>query len=658
MAPSGVATGSLRPRRSEMTTSTRFTAKDLLRQRIATGFTVSPDGSTLVYARRTIEGGKYRARLWRVGVDGGRPEQLTVADAVDGSPRFAPDGSQIAFVSTRDEKPQLYVMPAGGGEPRQLPGFQEGVGGAEWSPDGRQLLVLASSGEDRFIVGKRDDPVARVIREPFWRLDGEGVLDRLRSAWVTTASGAGKPRRLTGPRDAVEQAAWSPDGARVTVVQDRGHDGTMYPFASAWSVPMGGGAPRRLTPTGRPVLTFGWSTHGMAYTAIDAPMPSWQNAGLWVIRGPEHVRLGEELDLMVEGFGFSDLLGSPTATPPVWLDADHVIATVSDRGTSVPWRFGLDGSAARMVEGEASCHHVVAAGGRLFAIGSSQGEAADVVEIVDGRLRPLTKDRRWFAPYHRPQEPLVVRATTKGPELRGWFVPARGAQSLRPLVCHIHGGPYSAFGPTAMMDDHALSHAGYHVLRLNPRGSVGYGEDFTRALHGVWGDPDSQDWFRAIDQLIRRGAVDRSRVGLHGLSYGGFMVHWLLANFPGKFKAAISENPFTDVVADLGAGDSGTDLREDLGLGPWPEDVAGWLARSSVFDIHRNDAPLLLLQAEADLRCPPVHSEIPFTILRMARKRTEMVRYPDESHVMVMKGRPDRRVDRLERILAWFKEYL
>jgi len=66
----------------------------------------------------------------------------------------------------------------------------------------------------------------------------------------------------------------------------------------------------------------------------------------------------------------------------------------------------------------------------------------------------------------------------------------------------------------------------------------------------------------------------------------------------------------------------------------------------------------LLLVSENDLRCPPIHSDIAFTALRMAGITAEMVRYPEESHVMFVNGRPDRRADRLERILGWFGRYL
>ena len=75
-------------------------------------------------------------------------------------------------------------------------------------------------------------------------------------------------------------------------------------------------------------------------------------------------------------------------------------------------------------------------------------------------------------------------------------------------------------------------------------------------------------------------------------------------------------------------------------------------------EIHRNTAPLLLLQSEDDLRCPPEQSETLFAILRSRGVRTQMVRYPGEAHFLAGIGRPDRRVDRMRRIVEWFREYL
>jgi dipeptidyl aminopeptidase/acylaminoacyl peptidase len=74
--------------------------------------------------------------------------------------------------------------------------------------------------------------------------------------------------------------------------------------------------------------------------------------------------------------------------------------------------------------------------------------------------------------------------------------------------------------------------------------------------------------------------------------------------------------------------------------------------------LHHNRAPLLLLQSENDLRCPPEQSETLFAILRARNVPTRLVRYPGEAHFLAGIGRPDRRVDRLRRIVDWFRNSL
>src|SRR5437773_6629507 len=161
----------------------RFQARDLLQQVVIGSLAVAPDGSSVVYVRRTIENSKYIRRLWRTDFHGGLPDQLTAAGATDGMPRFSPDGKTLAFISDRSGQPQAWVMSLTGGEPRQLTEIPGGVGIAEWSPDGQRLLLVAASGEKRFLVGSAEDPIARRIRDYTWRADGVGYRDEFALIW-------------------------------------------------------------------------------------------------------------------------------------------------------------------------------------------------------------------------------------------------------------------------------------------------------------------------------------------------------------------------------------------------------------------------------------------------------------------------------------------
>src|SRR5437870_13068529 len=162
-----------------------FQPKDVLKQVVISSLVVAPDPSSIVYVRRTVEDGKYARRLWRTTFGGAKPEQLTSAKASDNRPRFSPDGRSLVFISDRAGKPQAWVISLSGGEPRQVTDIPGGVTAAEWSPDGKKLLLLAASGEKRFIVGNPDDPTARQIRDYTWRFDGLGVRDEFTSVWIT-----------------------------------------------------------------------------------------------------------------------------------------------------------------------------------------------------------------------------------------------------------------------------------------------------------------------------------------------------------------------------------------------------------------------------------------------------------------------------------------
>jgi dipeptidyl aminopeptidase/acylaminoacyl peptidase len=640
-----------------------FRPADALRQVMIQGIALSPDGETIVYARRTIEKGKYRSRLWRVPFGGGRAEQLTFVDSNDGRPRFSPDGRGVAFISDRkDDKPQAWTMPMDGGEPRVLAELPDGIGAVEWSPDGRGVLLVAPSGDQRFAVGKKDDPVARRIRDYVWRVDGAGIRDQNAGVWVAPARGRGNPRRVTRSAFNVERAFWSPDGSRIGFLADTRSDLVEFEIPQAWSVPVRGGRERPLASLPGGVWSATWDRAGFVAVGITTSDPAgWERFVLHVrengVLRPIDLGLVEET---VAPTTYGDLIDLESESAvPVWVDDGSVAAIVSHSGRQHVYSFGLDGRVEPLTEGEVVCTALAASAGHVAVVANLDAGPGEVYAIEPGRRlrRVTTNGARWFGPFRREVERVVARHP-EGHEVEGWLLRARGRRKA-PLVLDVHGGPHAAHCPIPWLEMLSLADAGFHVLWTNPRGSTSYGEEYGRAIAGAWGEADSSDQLLLVDRLIRRGLTDRKRVGVMGLSYGGFMTHWLLGHAPGRFAAAVSENPVTDLIATFGNSDFGTDIGKMATGKSLPSDsFQAWLERSPYTKIHLNEAPLLLLQCDQDLRCPPVNSELPFAILKSLGRKVEMIRYPQESHIMFMIGRPDRRVDRLERIVGWFRRHL
>ena len=156
------------------------------------------------------------------------------------------------------------------------------------------------------------------------------------------------------------------------------------------------------------------------------------------------------------------------------------------------------------------------------------------------------------------------------------------------------------------------------------------------------------------------GLADPARLGILGLSYGGFMVNWLVGAAPDRFRAAVSENGVTNQLSGWANSDSGPEYDRMALLGdPLSEDGTGRLWRQSPLgNVTRIRTPLLMLQGEADLRCPAADNEQLFVALRHLGREVEYILYPESWHTFAITGRIDRRIDRNERVLAWFDRHL
>jgi dipeptidyl aminopeptidase/acylaminoacyl peptidase len=322
----------------------------------------------------------------------------------------------------------------------------------------------------------------------------------------------------------------------------------------------------------------------------------------------------------------------------------------------------LDGDATPLVDPATPMAAVgigVAAGTTVVSAGLG-GASADLWTLSGGRIRRLTREgSAWQARFPAVDLEEISLDGPAGP-IQAWLASPHGVGSRRlPTVLHIHGGPTGAWGPGGTLDAIALADAGYRVLMPNIRGSTTFGSAWVQAFSGRWGDVDAADAMAAIDALVARGLADPKRVAVMGLSYGGFLTHWLIG-VTDRFAAAIAENGVTNQVSTWANSYFGVHFNRRAGLGdPLSDEGMQRLWRSSPLRNARSiSTPLLMLQSEDDRICPAADNEQLFTALAVLGKEVEYVLYPDEHHEMKSTGRPDRRIDRLERILGWLGRHL
>jgi dipeptidyl aminopeptidase/acylaminoacyl peptidase len=675
---------------------------------------VSRDGRYAVVVRRSVHGNDYASQLWLVPLDGGRPWALTSGTVRDTHPRFRPDGRVIAFKRSKvggshpadhaHEGGRLLVLrlDASGrpdGDPAMILDGERSIGELAWSPDGRRLAFTAEVDPPRFLIGAgrprgsgRDAataderPLGRHIRRIDWRY-GTGHVDRWEHLFVAAARKGARPRQLTHGDFGVGGIDWAPDGASIAYVADPRPDADLRPRNSIWRVAADGGEPTE-------VLALGGNAHSPAHSpdgrwlaavgVVDAD--ALDDVSPTLVVGPADASaparaLAPDLDRPVGAWHDSDLNGWMTSgqSKPVWADDATLVALVSDRGRTVPWRFRIDPASGRaaappepLVAGasaDAACWTVRSAGGRTTSLGLLGGRAQELLVVdespdadgADGaRLRPLTSlGSAWQRGLLVP-EIRRLDAPGEGGPIETWVVsPPDAGDGPLPTVVDVHGGPLGAWAQTPSLEIFLLVSRGYRVVLPNIRGSATYGRDWIRPQLGDWGGVDAADVHAALDAVVATGLADPDRLGVLGLSYGGFMVHWLVGTTD-RFKAAVSENGVVNQVGAWANSDTGPEYCRTSLLGdPFtPEGIEKLWRQSPLRLVSAIRTPLLMLQAEADRRCPQGDNEQLFIALRLLGRTVEYVLYPDEYHVYATTGRPDRRIDRMTRMLDWFDRFL
>ena len=223
-----------------------ITADDLNRIHYVQDPQISPDGLHVAFVKVTPDPLEkaYNRNIWLLPLPEGEAFQLTRGDT-DSQPRWSPDGSKLAFVSGRREKPQILILPTAspGGEARALTKMDNGAHSPDWSGDGTRIAFLSPiSGDERREEAAAQDPppepkdkleskhrkdrkaeeeLNRWDPRPMWRIPyrrGTSYVDeRYDQVFVTETAETSdaKPKRLTDINASYSQPRWSPDGGSI-----------------------------------------------------------------------------------------------------------------------------------------------------------------------------------------------------------------------------------------------------------------------------------------------------------------------------------------------------------------------------------------------------------------------------------------------------------
>ncbi len=643
--------------RSFAVTKHTVTLDDLLTLREATYLQISPDGEILAY---TTQDGS----LWLANTKpGSQPRRVGLGKV----PHWSPDGRHLAFYSTSSGALQLWKLELASGHKIQLTHFAAGIRSDpalslwwydslcySWSPDSTRLVFASevTAGQKRtsssFPGIFRSDPDLPLVLNndtpPQWTL--KGVFNNQTPLAQRAAS---KPEPAFSELFVVDVRSrrveqithdgagdfhpnWSPDGRSIVYVSTEGQ-----------SVSQDGTAPSN-------VYTLDLVTRtriALTNTSVTKRLPVWSPDGHWI--------------------AFFGRLGFGTQS---------VFVIQSHGGAPVSLTAKLDRNVMEYDwSGDSRSIIVICADGvswRIIQMGLNDREPKDLSKDANGSRSLLTISRMGTLAWEEsnasrtgllkirpPQSPTEYVLLNLNPQIESWklgrqkiirwknptneamegilILPAKySAGKTYPVIVDAYPHISDSFKGDPMLGNQAWASRGFAVFFPNARAPHVYNnffksETFDQAAKGAKGwDVTVADVASGMDELIRLGIIDPTKIGLYGFSNGGGIVNYLVSKTD-RFKCAVSvAGALADWIRPVFLHTDSPVPRWAGGATPWSNPET-YIQLSAVFHLEQVNTPMLLADGDNDGEFLLDNIEM-YNGLRWFRRSVTLLRYPRQGH--------------------------
>jgi dipeptidyl aminopeptidase/acylaminoacyl peptidase len=599
----------------------KFTLEQITQVATPGQWALSPDGRLVAY---TVVGYYFGfpvvPRLGEannvhvVSVETGEIRKLTSGGVYEKArPVFSPQSDRVAYEAGGD----VWVAEVATGKTWRVTIDLASDREPAWSPDGKHLAFISS----------------REGRTDVWRASVEGERHGL--------------QRLTNDTVSESDPAWSPDGTQVSFTGVRGDE--HFYASGVYVVPAAGGTVRRVTaPDAAGNFGARWSPDGRRLALLS------DRSGyvhVWTM-APDGTG-AREFDT-----GPHDSMSPHFWVRPVWSRDGRIQVSVNREGSfDLAVLTEATGVVEVVAKGGGQYHEVgwSPTGGLVYAYeNASSPPDLYVSEKGASAPRQLTfSSHAVFRPQHFADVRRVRFPSSDGAELGGFLLTPRGLQAgvRLPGIVNSHPNTYGQFYDHWNPFVHYLVQSGYVVIMADQRGSAGYGRRFRESGVGPGWDHLIDEDIKSMALFLRsQPSVDPDRLGIMGLSQGGYRTLQALLKSPALYKAG------ADLMGPADRRPPFVNRNALFHLGVTPnQDPQLWDRVSPIANLDRLQAPLLVVHSDRDVNVDPGQSYNLVDELDRRGKAYEVVYYPDEAHGL---ADPAHQRDSYERILAFFARYL
>ena len=630
---------------------------------------ISPDGAHIVYDRDEVNRieDKWESSIWIMNADGSQNRFL----AKGSGPRWAPDSKRLLYLGEGEPRgTQIYVRWIDAeGPATQVTHSTEKLGDPHWSPDGKMIAFsMFVPDKHKWNIsmppepqGAKWTPAPRIVETLHYRQDRVGFLQDGDTHLFVIAADGGTPRQLTsgawslgsGELRGAVAMDWTSDGKSIVVQANRDpHADTEYQRAQLLVVDVASGAIRDLVAKpgfwGRPTVSP--DGKNIALTGYPASDKTHSVADLYVIpsNGGEPRKISGNYDRDP-----INLFWAPDGSG-VYFDADdhgsRNVEFASMSGGVRPVTTGV-----HMLSMDSVSKDMVAAGTI-----TDPDHPSEVVRFTirgsSPQPRQLTNVNAGFLAGKKLAKTEEIDYTSSGnAKVQGWVVkpPDFDGSKKYPLILEIHGGPFGMYNVAFNYMWQNFAANDFVVLYVNPRGSTGYGTDFSGAIDHNYPGPDYDDLMAGVDAVISKGFVDTSHMYVSGCSGGGVLSSWVIGHTD-RFAAAAVRCPVIDWLSM--AGDTDIPLfTYSFFKKPFWEDPGDWLAHSSLMYAGKVTTPTLLMTGVLDRRTPMPQTEEYYAALKMRGVPVTLLEFEGEYHGTGSK--PSNFIRTQLYMMSWFKKF-